>query len=457
MATFNDQSARRIAKAVRIVEKLTKNKGGLRRPLHGGEGGFWAKIGEREDKRYSWKQVHAVDDDKLEEDEENFASGDKDEETGYAIEAMEKKDVPEDSIVWLQPGITKDYYVFKYSDAVPGLIRFQLQEDLTLGGHARAIPLKLSHPSSSYIADDDADEIEVYDIFRRNFSGTSIEGIASPGMWAGFQYMWGWAQQRTGSTDYVDSGESESTSDDEKRVKYDIVWMEQIAERIMFMTTGPVHSEGGGLAVEAQVIRFDGQGISPVEVIANDEEDHITIHVPFFFQDSLGSNAYGLAEYDYSERKYYITEVMRVAIFATATITEKLCGDEFPSNDVDISGFSIIPHGWHQMNPPATPTKAQNSYGHAGPSGSKVLLLRVGLDSLPIDGDNDSQKYRWEIVNIYKRQMNVIFDLTWGLNDDVEMAVQYKERVCRMEWCDPDTPEAWQTLVTAKNCDGTED
>lgn len=336
------------------------------------------------------------------------------------------------------------------------LIRFQLVEDLTLGGHAEAQLLKLSHPSSSYIVDEDADHIEVYDIFRRNPSGTSIEGIESPGMWAGNQYMQGWAQKRKGSTPWNDTGGTEGTDDDETREKYDIVWMEQLASSIMFQTTGPVYNhEDGGLAVPASVIRYDLQGINPAEY-AESETGEITIHVPFYFQDSIGSDAFGLAEYDYSDRKYYVHEIMRVAIFATATITEDLCGNEWPSGDVDISGFSVIPHGWHTMNPPTTPTTAQNSYGHAGPSGSKVLLLRIGLDSLPSGGDNDDQKYRWEIINIVKREMNVVFDVKFGAESSTT-GIYYKERTCRMEWCDPETPEAWQLLVSAANCDGTED
>lgn len=117
-AKFTQKDAQRIAKATRKIEKLTPaNKADKRRPS-AGTPGFWAKITDSSDGLYSFEQLEATINDKLEENANGeLITGFHTETTGYAIEATESKSVPNDSIVWMEPAHSQDYYIFKFAEA----------------------------------------------------------------------------------------------------------------------------------------------------------------------------------------------------------------------------------------------------------------------------------------------------------------------------------------------------
>lgn len=341
---------------------------------------------------------------------------------------------------------------FSSRPAPPGLVRFQLEEDLTtaVGLHAKAKLLKLASPSSTtWIIDEDKDPIEVYDWFRRNSDYPEVD---SPGMWFGKAGYRGWAQKRTGATAWEDEGEEVGSHDDETREKYDIVWMERISERVMFYVPEGnfLDSSSGTTVLSVQVIRDDGQGIHPTATFESSGEELI-LNVPFFFSD-ICQYAYGFAEYDYTEGKYYIVECTRVAQFATATLNQDMTGNEY--TDIAIDGFQIIQHGDFQLHPEVAPTTAKNPYQHAAPENYQVLLMRTGLAAV---ATGEPQPWTWTIIDVPKRETNLIIDLMFGVNESVETAIQYKERTVRMEFVDPETEPEWQTLVVARNCQGDEE
>ena len=338
---------------------------------------------------------------------------------------------------------------FSGGRAAESLVKFQLEEDMTMSiGHAEARLLKLaSAASNTFIVDDDKDPIEVYDWFKRNSDYPEVD---SPGMWAGKAGYRGWAVKRKGATPWLDENGTGGTDDDESRDKYDIVWMEQIAERIMFTVPegNRLDSSSGTTVLSVQVIRYDGQGIHPTATFESDGEE-LTVYVPFFFND-ICQYAYGFAEYDYSEGKYYVVECTRVVQFAKAKITENMCGNE---STIPISNFEIISHGDFVLSPEVAPTIASNPYAHAGPDNSAILLMRYSLAGV---GTGEPQPYVWHIIDIAKRETNFIFDVKYGY-ESATNGIYYKERTARMEWCDPSTEPEWQLLVSAGNCDGTED
>lgn len=357
--------------------------------------------------------------------------------TRAAVEAFERK----------QPFNRPQAIKPRFRGGKPGdsLVKFQLEEELTFGiGHAEARLLKLaSAASNTYIVDEEKDPIEVYDWFKRNSDPPEVD---SPGMWAGLKGYRGWAVKRKGATPWLDENGTGGTDDDESRDKYDIVWMEQIASRIMFTVPegNRLDSSSGSTTLDVQVIRYDGQGIDPKGTFES-VGDPLTIYVPFFFND-ICQYAYGFAEYDYSERKYYIVDCQRVVQYAKAKITETLCGNE---STIAISNFEPIVHGQFALSPEIAPTIASNPYAKAGPDNAEVLLLRYSLAAV---GTGEPNPWVWHIIDIAKRETDVIIGVRWN-----DSKIQKLTRKIRAEWCDPITEPDWVTVVTAGNCDGTED
>jgi|GEM_PF-4411639 len=326
------------------------------------------------------------------------------------------------------------------------LIHFQLVEDLILGSSAEAQVLKLSSPGRTWTVDEDAEHIQVYDVFHRNPAGSSDIGIASPGMWAGKQYMRGWAQKRAGATRVTDTGETEGTDDDETRVKYDIVWMEQLAAWIKFIAQEDM-GETESMAVKVAVVGYDHQGISPVEILESESDD-------VFVYDDVGewsdivNGSMGHAFYDYSQQQYQIVYCDRVVMFATARLTEDMCGS---SSSASIDTFQPITHGdFNRAQSGSVPSTAYNDFKHAGQDNDGVLLMRTTmLGSTPLE-------YRWVVIDVEKHESEVVTNFRLANNGFGDTYIQKKIRTAWLEWCDSETPE-WIDVIQVSNCNGEEE
>lgn len=89
-------------------------------------GGFWAKVGERDGKRYAWEKLKPLPLD----EEEVLGEGDYGEgstENQPAFETHGSEAVIEGDIVWLRPAMGEDYFVFDYT---PGTRSVFTAEDI---------------------------------------------------------------------------------------------------------------------------------------------------------------------------------------------------------------------------------------------------------------------------------------------------------------------------------------
>jgi hypothetical protein len=131
---FTTDSAARIAKAVIGWERHTQNprtprgRHGAGNPL-----GFWAKITDTDEDRisgkYSWKAIKFKDDGSFEEFEE-WGKGSHEDQTGFAREAIyDSVYVLKKSIVWMEPALGQDYYIFQYN---PGPIWATIEGEDTI-------------------------------------------------------------------------------------------------------------------------------------------------------------------------------------------------------------------------------------------------------------------------------------------------------------------------------------
>jgi len=78
--------------------------------------GFWAAITATDNEgKYSWKSQVINSDGTLSNDTDNGTSGNYDDDTLYAVEALwASKAVIIGSMVWLYPALTQEFYVFPY-------------------------------------------------------------------------------------------------------------------------------------------------------------------------------------------------------------------------------------------------------------------------------------------------------------------------------------------------------
>ena len=161
MATFDDDSAKRIAQTVRYVESLQRNK------FVPGDGaprlvppGFHARIsGTDGNGKYSWKMQKISSGTYI--DDVDGLSGTYSDETGYAQEALwGSKDVLPSAIVWMEPGYLEDIFVFAYT---PGMCKATATEDVDGGTWASpgtgsaSVPggsITMYNPFTAQIADE---------------------------------------------------------------------------------------------------------------------------------------------------------------------------------------------------------------------------------------------------------------------------------------------------------------
>lgn len=402
---FTEQGAKRIVNAVRRVEKMVQNSTGVRRPTVRSPLGFWARIVAADGKKYSWEQLWATDEDKL-DTHASLLTGSHENATGYAIEASESETVPEGSIVWMMPGTSADYYVFKFGVA-DSLIRFELTEALDLGGSALAVLLEWD--GTEWVATEN--EIKVWD------------DMFDPGMFAGEEGYRGFAISRPP----VEEETEEEEEEEELPPDYDIVQMEQIAAWIHFKSLGAFGYGGPATQFDATVIAYDHQGKDPGSTVSVHRKDDDTLQ----WIDMIG-DCYGQAFYDYSEKKYYIASVERLAFRATATLTANMCG-----SSASITSFTVRKWGQHTKAPTTTPTSVSNPWGHVAKSGDQVLLERT-----------DTAGSSWEVVNVKKHSIEVQVDTRINAFD-----LEKKLKTIVVERCESDVPD-WTLVQEGAICEG---
>lgn len=274
------------------------------------------------------------------------------------------------------------------------IVRFELTSTLALSGDAEAIIL----------SDNDADwadtalAIQVYDWF------------ASEGMWAGITGYRGYAVRREGTHA---SG----------RQKYDIIWMEQVAQTIQFTSTEYMGATTAA-RMAVTVNWYDHQGKEPAgTVIVRDPQGQ--------FPD-VHSGAKGTAVYDYHNGYYRIVSCQRVALFATGSLTADSCG-----SSMSIDGFSVKATGDYIGSPPTAPTAPSNTCGHAGLDNDVVLLRRT---------NNTLPQPSWEVVDITKHSKTVMVDV-----QVTGLTLQKKEITIYAEVCTTTAP-SWTTWHTGGEC-----
>lgn len=235
------------------------------------------------------------------------------------------------------------------------LVHFELTNTLALSGDASAIIL--SDDGADWA--DTAEAIQVYDWY------------ASEGMWAGITGYRGLAVKRDG---VHASG----------RKKYDIVWMEQIAQTIQFTSTEYMGYTTAN-RMEVTVNWFDHQGKDPGStVIVRDPQGQ--------FPD-VHSGAKGTAVYDYHNLYYRVVACQRVALFAQGLLDGASCG-----SSMTIDTFAVKAVGDYVGSPPTAPTIPTNTCDHYGRDNDTVLLRRI---------DNTMPQPTWEVVDIEKHPFKV--------------------------------------------------
>lgn len=264
-----------------------------------------------------------------------------------------------------------------------GMVHFELTGTLALSGDAAAIILE----------DDGADwadtaiEIQVYDWY------------AAEGMWAGIAGYRGLAVYREGTHA---SG----------RPKYDIIWMEQIAQTIQYTSTEYMgYTTAGRMAVT--VNWFDHQGKDPgSSVIVRDPQGQ--------FPD-VHSGAKGTAVYDYHNGYYRVISSQRVAIFGEAYLNGAAC------DSMIIDNFSIKPCGDHVGSPPTAPTNPLNPAVHRGLDNDIVQLRRI---------NNTMPQPTWEVTDVAGHSYDVYIGMGRTGACEEEFCVWGDVINARLEICD---------------------
>jgi len=291
-----------------------------------------------------------------------------------------------------------------------GLVRFELLEDLLLTGHAKAKLMQPDIGTSVWEDNDPAVEIEVYDPYR------------SEGMWRGLTGYQGFAIARGES--YTDPGEDEEDEEDDvERKKYDIVWMEQIAQTIQFTSIGYM-GETTANRMPVAVNWYDHQGKNPGTTldVRDPQEQFPDVH----------SGAKGTAVYDYHSGYYRVVSCQRVALFAGALLTADSC-----ASSMSIDTFVVRPTGDYVGDPPTAPTAPANTCGHAGLNNDVVLLRRA---------NNTMPQPAWEVVDVTKHSKTVMVDVQVS-----GLTLQKKELTIYAEVCTTTAP-SWQTWHTGDDC-----
>lgn len=274
------------------------------------------------------------------------------------------------------------------------LVHFELTSTLVLSGDAEAIILSDNDIDWA----DTALAIQVYDWF------------ASEGMWAGIAGYRGYALRREG---VHASG----------RQKYDIVWMEQIAQTIQFTST-----EYMGYTTAARMATtvnwYDHQGKNPgsTAIVRDPQGQFPDVH----------SGAKGTAVYDNHNDYYRIVSCQRVALFASAVLSSNQCG-----GTLAITSFAVNATGDYVGTPPTAPTTVSNGRGHVGLSGDAVALRRT---------NNTLPQPSWECIDMAKHAMEPIT----GLRLDSGL-LQYRTQDWYGERCTTDE-NAWTTWHTPTEC-----
>lgn len=276
------------------------------------------------------------------------------------------------------------------------LVHFELTDTLALSGDAPAI--LLSDNGADWA--DTATAIQVYDWF------------ASEGMWAGISGYRGYALKREGTHA---SG----------RPKYDIVWMEQIAQTIQFTTTEYMGATTAN-RVAATVDWYDHQGKDP--------GSSVTLRDPQGQFPDVHSGAKGTAVYDYHNGYYRIVSCQRVALFAGALANGAFCATSTPS----IDNFAVKPTGDYVGSPPTTPSTGANTCGHAGEDNDAVLLRRI---------NNTMPNPTWEIVDVSLHSLNVITTVEISGGN-----LQYKTKTIYTERCSNTESSPTTIASTTTSC-----
>lgn len=136
---FTKKGAERIATVTKYVEGQPRNNPrNNRKPSQNVALGFWAKITDSDDNgKYSWEAMKPNSSQELEVDTD-WGQGSHSNPEGYAVEAKNKsKWVLDDSIVFMWPAKTEEYYLFDY---MPGVIVAKLLESETISERLSATP-----------------------------------------------------------------------------------------------------------------------------------------------------------------------------------------------------------------------------------------------------------------------------------------------------------------------------
>lgn len=152
---FSKEAAQRVAQATISVERMLQSRPATKKGKSGSAYvGFYARITEREDAgpKCSWVKLEAQDDGAF-ENNEDWGTGDHTEDTGWAVDINGCENVVKGSIVWLEPAMGQDFYVFCYS---PGVLVVKSIEP---------IPSEEEGEVKVELEDDEEDEIKVHNPF----------------------------------------------------------------------------------------------------------------------------------------------------------------------------------------------------------------------------------------------------------------------------------------------------
>lgn len=114
------EAARRMADATMTVERMLQGQPAPTKRKSGAAYiGFYARITDRESDgpKCSWVKLEAKPDGTF-EDNEDWGKGDHADEWGWAVDINGCENVVKQSIVWLEPAMGQDFYVFCYAPGV---------------------------------------------------------------------------------------------------------------------------------------------------------------------------------------------------------------------------------------------------------------------------------------------------------------------------------------------------
>lgn len=171
MVGFTKAGAERIVEVVKYVERETRNPRQKRgRGAVSASLGFWAKITDGTNGKYSWEAMKPTDNDEL-ESETDWGEGSHSDSTGYAIEARYQSSyVLNDSVVWMTPAKAEDYYVFDYS---PGVRSAKIVSAATIPARSGSTPGDADVTLEDFDGTSftDGDDVKVYNPFRSEIEG----------------------------------------------------------------------------------------------------------------------------------------------------------------------------------------------------------------------------------------------------------------------------------------------